>query len=454
LAGSFIVNNSFFRIITLFSGFLCVILVCSWIGDYRSRETSPVQNTFTSKQADPVENKNTEDTTEYPAEIKPAVIVKGTIRPGETFARAMGRNKLDRSLESQVIKGLSPVVDFRKCRPGDSFRVSLDDCGGLIRCTYERDPLEIYALEPSEDSKSEFHAFRDSVLLECRLTKLSGTIDCSLFSAFSKIGANSRLAMAFADIFASRLDFNTETMPGDQFDVIVEEYFKDDRFVGYGRIVAARYKNHYRGFDAYYYRPEDQTKGRYYDSTGQEVGTSFLRSPLPVYSVTSKFSKRRLHPILKVYRPHLGVDLAAPIGTRIMAAASGRVSFVGWQKGFGRIVILKHPGGYKTYYGHLSRFAKGIKKGISVEQKQILGYVGSSGMSTGPHLDYRIKENGVFKNPFSMKFKPKSKLSAKALDEYIKEQGHWRQFLENNSAPKTLQIETRKIREHPDGWLG
>ena len=447
-------NNNFFRNIILFSVFLCILLIGFQISDYRSPGTSPVQDTLTSNQADPVGNKDTEAFAGYTAKTKPAVIVKGTIRPGETFSHALERNKLDRALESQVIEGLSQVVDFRKCRPGDSFCVSLDDCGGLIRCTYERGPLEIYALEPNEDSKSEFHAFRDSVLLECRLTKLSGIIDSSLFSTFSKIGANSRLTMAFADIFASRLDFNTETRPGDRFDVIVEEYFKDDRFVGYGRIVAAQYKNHYKGFDAYYYKPEGQTKGKYYDSAGQEVGTSFLRSPLPVYRVTSKFSKRRLHPILKVYRPHLGVDLAAPIGTRIMAAADGRVGFVGWQKGFGRTVILKHPGGYKTYYGHLSRFAKGIKKGIRVEQKQIIGYVGSSGLSTGPHLDYRIKENGVFKNPFNMKFKPKSRLSGKALDDYIEEQGEWGQLLKNNSAPKTLQIETRKIRKQPDGWLG
>ena len=447
-------NNNFFRNIILFSIFLCILLVCHWIDDYRSQETSPAQNTFTSKQADPVGNKNTEDTTEYPVEIKPAVIVKGTIKSGETFAHALERNKLDRSLESQVIKGFSQVVDFRKCRPGDSFSVSLNDCGGLIRCTYERGPLEIYALEPNEDSKNEFHAFRDSVLLECRLTKLSGIIDSSLFSAFSKIGANSRLTIAFADIFASRLDFNTEAKPGDQFDVIVEEYFKDNYFVGYGRIVAARYENHCRVFDAYYYKPEGQTKGKYYDSAGQEVGTSFLRSPLPVYRVTSRFSKRRLHPILKVYRPHLGVDLAAPTGTSVMATADGRVNFVGWQKGFGRIVVLKHPGGYKTYYGHLSRFAKGIKKGVRVEQKQIIGYVGSSGLSTGPHLDYRIKENSIFKNPFNMKFKPKSRLSDKAMDDYIEEQSDWVQLLDNDSASKTLLIETRKIRKRPDGWLG
>jgi murein DD-endopeptidase MepM/ murein hydrolase activator NlpD len=421
---------------------------------YRSWETSPAQNAFTSRQADPAENKDTEAPTGYKAKIEPAVIVKGTIRSGETFSHALERNKLDSSLESQVIKGLSIVVDFRKCRPGDSFRICLDDCGELVRCTYERGPLEIYALEPNEDDTGEFHAFRDPVLLECRLTKLSGIIYSSLFSAFSRIGANNRLAMAFADIFASRLDFNTETSPSDRFDVIVEEYFKDDHFVGYGRIVAARYKNHCRVLDAYYYKPEGQTKGKYYDSAGQEVGTSFLRSPLPVYRVTSRFSKRRLHPILKVYRPHHGVDLAAPTGTRVMAAADGRISFVGWQRGYGRIVVLKHPGGYKTYYGHLSRFAKGIKKGVGVEQKQIIGYVGASGLATGPHLDYRIKENGVFRNPFDMKFKPKSRLSGKALDDYIEEQSNWGQLLNNGSAPKTLLIETRKIRERPDGWLG
>jgi len=448
-------NNIFPRIILLLSIFFCIFLVAySWMSDHRSPETSSPQNALTSEQADPTGNQNIEDNTEYPVEIKPAYIVTGTIRSGETFDHAMDRNKLDRSVKTQVIKGLSQVVDFKKCRPGDSFHISLDNAGGLIRCTYKKSPLEIYTLETNKDGKNEFNAFRDSVLLECRLIKLSGIIDGSLFTAFSKIGANSKLAVAFADIFASRLDFNTETRSGDQFDVIVEEYFKDDCFVGYGRIVAARYKSHYKNFNAYYYRPRDQTEGKYYDSAGQEVGTSFLRSPLPVYRLTSKFSNRRLHPILKVYRPHHGVDLAAPIGTSVMATAAGKVSFVGWQKGFGRIVILKHPGGYKTYYGHLSRFAKGLKKGISVRQKQIIGYVGSSGMSTGPHLDYRIKENGVFKNPFNMKFKPKSKLAGMELDDYIEKQEYWRQFLENDSTHKTLQVETRKITEYPDGWLG
>jgi murein DD-endopeptidase MepM/ murein hydrolase activator NlpD len=447
-------KNIFTRIILLLSGFLSLFFAYSWIGDDRCKDTVPPQNALMSEQTDPVGDKNTEDNTEYPIEIKPAVIVNGIIRPGETFDHAMERNKLGRPLKSQIIKGLSQVVDFKKCRPGDSFHVSLDDDGGLIRCTYKKNPLEIYTLEPNTNSKDEFNAFRDSVLLECRLIKLSGTINGSLFNAFSKIGGNGKLAMAFADIFASRLDFNTETRSGDQFDVIVEEYFKDDCFVGYGRILAARYESHHKDFNAYYYRPGNQTNGNYYDSTGQEVGTSFLRSPLPVYRVTSNFSNRRLHPILKVYRPHHGVDLAAPIGTSVMATAAGKVSFVGWQRGFGRIVILKHAGGYKTYYGHLSRFAKGLKKGVSVRQKQIIGYVGSSGMSTGPHLDYRIEENGVFKNPFNMKFKPKSKLAGKLLDEYIEKQGYWRQFLENDSIHKTLQVETQKINDYPDGWLG
>ncbi len=137
-----------------------------------------------------------------------------------------------------------------------------------------------------------------------------------------------------------------------------------------------------------------------------------------------------------------------------MAVADGEVSFAGWQKGFGRTVTMKHPGGYKTYYGHLSRYGKGIKKGVQVEQKQIIGYVGSSGLSTGPHLDYRIKENGVFKNPFSIKFKPKSRLSGKALDVYLAKKNNFERLLKDESAPETLATETTRIKEYPDGWLG
>lgn len=447
-------NNRFFRHIILFSIFLCILLVCQWISDFKSQDNSPAPNIIESDQIDNSLSDHTGDTVECGAEKEPAVLVKDTIKPNETFAHALKRNKLDSFLGSQIIKGFSQVIDFRKSRPGDSFSISLNDYGEVIRCTYERGLLEIYALEPDLDSKDGYHAFRDSVLLERRLTKLSGVVDSSLSSAFSKIGGNNKLAVACANIFSSKLDFNTETRPGDQFNILVEEYFKDDQFVGYGRILAARYKNDSRVYAAYYYQPDGQTEGKYFDTEGYEVGSSFLRSPLQAYRVTSTFSKRRLHPILKFYRPHYGVDLAAPTGTKVMAAADGIVSFAGWQRGFGRIVILKHKGGYKTYYGHLSGFARGVKKGVKVNQKQIIGYVGASGLATGPHLDYRIAVNGVFKDPFKMKFKPNLKLSGKALDEYMEKQGFLSQFLDDDQSPQILASETLRVRKRPDGWVG
>ena len=435
--------------------FLFILSIFFLIHDYRSQDAVFLQDPYTSKRAVPAENGVEKIVSKVPAEVKPAVVlVKGSIKSGETFSHALERNKLDRSVKFQVINGLSEVINFRKCMPGDSFYVSVDSHGKLIRCTYEKGPFEVYALERDPDSNSGFHAFRDSILMERRVKKLSGIIHGSLFSSFSDAGGNVRLTMAFAELFASQIDFNTEIMPDDRFDLIVEEYFKDGRFLGYGRILAARYKNHCQELDTYYFTPDGQNSGNYYNSTGRESGTSFLKSPLPMYRVTSKFTKRRMHPILKVYRPHYGVDMAAPTGTRVMAVADGEVSFAGWQKGFGRTVTMKHPGGYKTYYGHLSRYGKGIKKGVQVEQKQIIGYVGSSGLSTGPHLDYRIKENGVFKNPFSIKFKPKSRLSGKALDVYLAKKNNFERLLKDESAPETLATETTRIKEYPDGWLG
>jgi murein DD-endopeptidase MepM/ murein hydrolase activator NlpD len=148
------------------------------------------------------------------------------------------------------------------------------------------------------------------------------------------------------------------------------------------------------------------------------------------------------------------VDLAAPIGTPVMAAAEGAVNFAGWQNGFGRTIVLKHQGGFKTYYGHLSRFGKGIVKGARVEQKQVIGYVGSSGLSTGPHLDYRVSQNGVFKNPLGMEFKPEFGLAGEALDGFIAERSALDTLLGRGEPPEILVVETKKIHGRPDGWQG
>ena len=166
--------------------------------------------------------------------------------------------------------------------------------------------------------------------------------------------------------------------------------------------------------EAFRFSPDGQIFG-YYDRNGNDLGASFIRSPVAVGRVSSRFSHKRLHPILGVVRQHLGVDLAAPRGTPVMAAADGKVISVGANGGFGLQVVLAHSGGYRTFYGHLSRFKEGLRPGQSVRQKQVIGYVGSSGLATGPHLDYRLQQHGVFKNPFAIKFQPRNTLKGAEL---------------------------------------
>ena len=340
-------------------------------------------------------------------------LVEGELRSGDTLSQSLSRYHIGAEVRRQILDNLASCLDFRRLRPKDKYRIFLDDQGQLMRCEYETGPLESYSVTRNADS---FVAQRDAINVSIRTCMIEDSISSSLFDAFAQNELKAPLVYAFADIFSSRIDFNTELQKGDTFRVVFEKYFKDDEFIGYGNILYARYQQlggeTYEGF---YYQPETAKHGSYFDASGKELGTSFIKSPVPLGRVTSKFSYRRVHPISGVIRPHLGVDLAAPVGTPVMATADGKVSYVGFKGGFGRQVIISHPGGYKTYYGHLSRFRKGLKHGSAVTQKEIIGYVGSSGISTGPHLDYRVQILGTFHDPFSLEFKPKSALKGEML---------------------------------------
>ena len=356
--------------------------------------------------------------------------IAGQLKEGENLVLSLKRLAVPEEARNTIISSLRGCLDLRKLMPKDRITVFLDGEDQLQGCTYEASPFEIYEVKRFEDS---FTANRKPVELDFRLEKVSGRVTSSLFQAFQELGEKPSLVYAFADIFASRIDFNTETQQDDDFSVIVEKYYKDEKFIGYGKILYASYeqKEKSRLLRGYLFARKEGGKG-YFDEEGKELGTSFIRSPVPIGRVTSRFSFHRKHPISGVVRPHLGVDLAAPVGTPIMAAADGKVVFAGIKGGFGKLVILQHGNGYRTHYGHLSRFAKNLKKGKYVEQKEIIGYVGSTGVSTGPHLDYRLQENGIFKNPFAMKFKPRSILegdtlmafqdTVRMLDGYLDEQ--------------------------------
>ncbi len=364
-------------------------------------------------------------------------LVEGRLQSGDTLNNSLKKHNVSPIVRRQIVENLSGTLDFRRLRPNDTYRVYLDEQGQMVRCEYESGPIDCYSVTRNADS---FVTQKDLVDIESRAYMVEGLISSSLFDSFQKQGVKASVVYAFADIFASRFDFNTETQKNDSFRMVIEKYFKNGEFIGFGRILQARYtQQNGKVLEGHYYR-SDLTDGAYFDSEGKELGTSFIKSPVPMGRLTSKFTWKRKHPILDVVRPHLGVDLAAPIGTPIMAAADGKVVFVGRKGGFGRQVVLSHAGGYKTHYGHLSRFPKGLKRGSVVAQKEIIGYVGSSGLSTGPHLDYRLEQHGAFLDPFATNFKPKSVLAGEELALFKEKTASFSRLIDSTSAPDTLYV--------------
>jgi murein DD-endopeptidase MepM/ murein hydrolase activator NlpD len=233
-------------------------------------------------------------------------------------------------------------------------------------------------------------------------------IESSLFAAIAQAGGQDQLALDMAEIFGWQIDFSTEVQRGDTFRVAVEAFRLDGRFVRYGRILAAELVRGDRPFQAVHFAGE-RTSG-YFAPDGTPVRRAFLRSPLKFTRISSRFTRRRFHPVLGVYRPHYGVDYAAPTGTPVQAAGDGTVSRAGWESGYGKTVRVRHPNGYETLYGHLSRIL--VKPRQRVSQGETIGRVGMTGLATGPHLDYRMLKNGAYVDPLKVVSPPAAPVPA------------------------------------------
>lgn len=437
--------------------FFCCLKGASLLGDSLRKtldEAFPLIHSTALKDADHVPPPVVISSASEPAKQRDAsgqeTIIQESIRKGGTFSQALARLQLDESIRESIIESLSRHINFRSCRPGERFTLALDYAGRLLSCTYERNPFEIYTLEPVGDES--YQVRKESVHLDKEVVKISGTIRGSLFDAFQRAGADDRLVMAFSRIFASHLDFNREIQSGDRFSVVFERFSQKGSILGYGRILAARFSGASGEFDAYLHTVDGED--RYFDADGRDLASSFLRSPLTVFRVTSGFSNSRLHPILGVHRPHYGIDLAAPIGTPVMAAADGTVVYAGWQRGYGRIVKLRHADGYETYYAHLCGFGKGIKKGAHVKQGTVIGRVGASGLATGPHLDYRVRQNGRFVDPLKIKALPRTVLSGAAKERFLAETRQFAQILEDAAPVRVVRVENITVKGYPKGWTG
>lgn len=235
-----------------------------------------------------------------------------------------------------------------------------------------------------------------------RRRSVAGGLDGSLEGSIRDAGGAPLLAYKMADVLQWDLDFNRDLQPGDRFEVLFEEVDLDGRYYGLGEILALVYWNQDREHRAYRFGED----GAYYDAEGKPLRKMFLVSPLKYSRVTSRFSNRRFHPVLKRYRPHHGVDYGAPVGTPVRVTANGVVTFAGWDRGGGKTVKVRHPNGYLSAYLHLSKFGKEIRPGKRVSQGEVIAYTGSTGLSSGPHLDYRVQKNGRWIDPLAIERVP------------------------------------------------
>lgn len=337
----------------------------------------------------------------------PAAVL--TLGKGHTFQDALLAHGVRPDLAPRIIQAFRPHVDFRRLKPEDSLEFHADGAGVLTRVVYRQSPIDV--VDAWRDGET-WIAARREVPVEERLMLVAGRVEGNLFDSVEALGEQAQLVLDFAEIFAWDFDFASDSQPGDRFRMLVEKVYTGDQFVKYGRILVAEYESEGTAHTGIYFR--DREGGGYYTPGGESLRRAFLKSPLEFTRISSGYSRGRRHPILGGVRPHLAIDYAAPHGTPVWAVADGTVEFAGWKGGNGKTVTLRHRANFKTMYNHLSRFGKSIRPGARVNQRQVIGYVGSTGLSTGPHLDYRVIKDGRFVNPLKQTFLPGKAISPSA----------------------------------------
>lgn len=338
------------------------------------------------------------------------------IQSGDSLARIFKDWKLPPLLLHRILNSGKPAKQLDHIKPGQMLRVRVDAKGQFTDLAYHIDPATKLEVTRDGDRLSAALVKRD---IEVRDNEVSGVIESSLFESAQKAGLSDVLTMQLAKIFGWDIDFALEIRPGDRFSVVFsEEWLEGNKLAG-GTILAAEFVNQGKVYRAV--RFEDSSgKADYYTPDGKRMHKTFLRTPVKFTRISSGFTKRRWHPMLKKWRSHKGVDYAAPTGTPVTAAGDGKVSFVGRKGGYGKVVILQHQDKFSTVYGHLSRFAKRLKRGKQVRQGQLIGYVGKTGLASGPHLHYEFRVNGTHRNPLKVTFLPAAPIGKNYLPAFRK----------------------------------
>lgn len=357
---------------------------------------------------------------------------------GENFAAALQKIGLSSQEAGEATAAAGRAFNLRQLRAGNPLVVGRSVEGELREINYKIDPDRMLHIVPAIEG---FSAEVQAIPSHMEVSVVDGELEDSLFNAVEDAGESPEVAMRLAQIFGYDLDFYTDPRKGDTFRIVIEKKkYTNGQTAGYGRILAAEYDNGGKKYQALLFH-DDQGQAAYYSADGKSLQKAFLRSPLKFAApVTSHFSKARFHPILKVYRPHLGTDYAAPIGTPVQTIGSGRVEFAGRKGGDGNMVKIAHSQGYETMYLHLSKIL--VHVGEHVEIGRTIGLVGMTGLATGPHLDFRISQRGQFLNFEKLGLPPSEPVSKKNWAAFASLREQWLPMLEQ---PKQLQAQATSV---------
>ncbi len=371
---------------------------------------------------------------EEAAQIRAQVVLptEKRVLARDNFTAALEKFGLSHQDATNASTAAQHAFNLRQVRAGNTITVGRSIEGDLREIDYKIDPDRMLRIVPAE---SGFTAEVKEIPSKIEVTAVSGKLDDSLFNAIEQARESPEIAMRLAQIFGYDLDFYTDPRKGDTFRVLLEKKkYANGQTAGYGKIFAAEYDNGGKKYQALLFHDEFGRPG-YYNADGKSLQKAFLRSPLKFSApVTSHFSNARFHPILKTVRPHMGTDYGAPIGTPVQAIGSGRVLFAGLKGGEGNMVHIGHVNGYETMYLHLSRMY--VRTGEHVEIGKTIGLVGSTGLSTGPHLDFRILQKGQYKNFERLGLPPSDPVSKKNLPEFDVLREKWMPLLKKPEPPQ------------------
>lgn len=384
------------------------------------------------------------------AQLAKAIAVRtaAELKPGTTFGLVLQQMGVDFGTIAELTESARPVLSFRRLRPGSNVVLMRTGQGHVRSVFYRIDPdNELWITRKDEDEgyEAEIRETPSTV----RRAAIAGKIDGSLFESVMEAGEGPELALQLAEIFAWDLDFYTDPRPGDTFRVVLEKKEYDNgQPPSYGRILAAEYNNAGRLHGAVLFR-DRQGRPAYYSPEGKSLQKAFLRSPLKFAArVSSHYSRRRFHPVLKIYRPHLGTDYAAPRGTPVQAIADGRVVFAGRKGGGGITVRIAHARGYESYYLHLHRAL--VRSGQRVQQGQRIGLVGATGLATGPHLDFRLRRHQKFVDFEKLALPPAYPVPEREWAAFVTERDRWMALLSAADGSTVAGLNKAQDPEQPD----